>query len=125
MAMLLFFIPIKAQQINTYIENIIEQTIAKSNEDLEIESIVSDLEQLLINPLDLNNATLNDLDKLSILNDFQIQSLIDYRNKFGQIISLNELNYMYGFNENTIRLIKPFVYINQREFKDIVSLEKI
>ncbi len=114
------------QQINNYIENIIEQT-ASTSEDADLESIISDLEFLYQNPLNINSATADELEKLTILNDFQITSIIEYRRKMRQIVSIHELRYVYGFNDRTVDLITPFIvcgpveYAKKRSLKDLVK----
>lgn len=113
------------QQISSYIENIVEQTVS-TDEDADIESIVSDLEYFFQNPLNVNMASAEELEKLWILNDFQITSLIEYRKQMRQIVSVHELRYIYGFNDRLVKLITPFIvcgpmeYQHKRSFKDMV-----
>jgi hypothetical protein len=113
-----------ADNIGVYIERIIENTVASTEGSIDITSIVSDLEALSIMPLNLNSASADEFDKLWILNDFQIKSLLEYREKMGQILSLSELNYIYGFTNETTILISPFVYIGPAEQRFSNASEK-
>lgn len=100
--------------INSYIENIVEQTVS-NDENADIESIVSDLEFLYRNPLNINNVSASDLEKLWILNDFQVNAILEYRNKMSQIVSIHELRYIYGFNNKLVDLITPFIICGTTE----------
>lgn len=121
-------LPLWSQQeqydIGIYIEQIIEATIASSEGDANVETIVSDLEELYTKPINLNAATAKELDRLWILNDFQIQALLDHRKKMGKIATVNELNYVFGFTNETVELILPFVSIGTREYKSTGGLKK-
>ncbi len=101
-------------EIYQYIEEIIEQNQKDSDDEINIESVFSNLENLIINPINLNTCNELDLEQLFMLNDFQIKSLLSYRKQTGQIVSLKELFYIYGFTDVTVKLISPFVTINQQ-----------
>lgn len=114
------------QQLSSYIENIVEQVVG-SRENADIESIVSSLEILYQNPININNATLEELEKLWILNDFQINALLEYRKEMHQFVSIHELRYIFGFNDNVVDLVTPFIYCgttvrkHKKSFKEIVE----
>lgn len=97
--------------LDTYIENLAEE-LATNQEDgneIDIESFFIDLEELYRNPININSATSNDLERLLILSPFQIASLLDYRNKMREVVSVHELRYIYGFTDKTVELIAPFI----------------
>jgi hypothetical protein len=113
------------EKLNAYIERMVEQTVSSTEREVDIESIIGDLEYLYTNPLNLNAATPEELDKLWVLNDFQIQSLIDYRKIMGQLVSIHELNYVYGFNEEITGLITPYIFLGSSKKKETFQLESI
>ncbi len=96
-------------EVYQYIEEIIEQNQGDTEEEINVESVFSNLEELLINPVNLNTCSTEDLEQLIMLNDFQIRSLLAYRKQTGQIETLKELYYVYGFTESTVNIISPFV----------------
>jgi hypothetical protein len=80
-------------------------------EDADVSELLSELEILRLRPLNLNSASANDLKRLFFLNDIQINNLISYREKFGKLISILELQSIDGFDLETIRQIQPYVVI--------------
>lgn len=61
------------------------------------------------NPLNLNRAGREELEKLSMLTDFQIQCLLDYRKDHGPFLSLYELPLVVGFDSITVSYLLPYV----------------
>ncbi len=93
------------------IAEIIEEMSSKSENDIDFTPIVEDLMYLLENPLNINQCSIEDLSKLLFLSDFQIKSLWDYLQSNGQILSIYELQLVYGFDKSDINRIKPFIKI--------------
>lgn len=98
---------------NDLIENLIEAIAEQSEEELDYSNLLDELNKLLIDPINLNNAKESDLDKLFILNKNQITNFIKYRESTGQIFSLYELQLVPGFSIETIRNIAPFISLKQ------------
>lgn len=94
-------------------EELIENFIENTNEDIEFDfnTTFENLQTYVRNPIDLNAASRNDLEELIFLTDIQIQSLLDYREKLGKLISIYELQAVPSFDLNTINNILPFVTI--------------
>jgi len=61
------------------------------------------------NPLNLNQAGREELEKFIFLTDFQIKSLLDYRKEHGPLLSLYELQLVIGFDSTTVASLLPFV----------------
>jgi hypothetical protein len=61
------------------------------------------------NPLNLNTATIEELERLHFLTDFQIISLKKYIQDNGELLTIYELPLVYGYTEETAQLIGPFV----------------
>jgi hypothetical protein len=71
--------------------------------------LMEELNEFRENRLNLNQAERKDLEKLLFLTDFQIQSLLTYRSDHGPILSLYELQLIYGFDSITVAWLLPFV----------------
>jgi hypothetical protein len=69
-------------------EVLMESMASAGYEPAEMESMLDDLEDLQRHPLDLNRAGRDDLKKLPFLTDFQINSLIKYRQEHGPLLSV-------------------------------------
>lgn len=91
----------------------VERLFPVPEEDLDYESIYEVLFQLYLNPIDINRADAEVLQATYLLNPAQISNLISYRNKFGALISLYELQAVPGFDLNTIDRILPFVTLGE------------
>lgn len=98
---------------NDLIENLIETIAEQNEEELDYSNLLDELNKLLINPIDLNQADGKELEKLFILNQNQIASFLKYRKTTGHIYSLYELQLIPGFSYEIIRTIDPLVSIQQ------------
>ncbi|MCX7862984.1 MAG: helix-hairpin-helix domain-containing protein [Bacteroidales bacterium] len=95
------------------IENYIEEISANTDKEVDLTTLYEDLTYYLNEPLNLNVATKEDLEKLQLLSEFQIENFLNYRKNFGQLLSIYELLNINGFNEEYVRLILPFVTIEK------------
>ncbi len=86
-------------------------TNLEESSDLDPTEILDNFSNFYSNPLDLNKATEDDLRDLYILSNIQIQQLLDHRSKFGNLVSLLELQSIPAFDINTIRIIQPLVRV--------------
>ncbi len=71
-----------------------------------------DVEQFsafLSNPLQINFATLSKLASSGLFTQYQVASLLDYRNKNGDILSLSELALVDGFSQERVEALAPFI----------------
>ena len=112
--------PNKAYVIEQLIELISEN---QEDEDIDFTTLFDDLSYYYDNPLDLNTADKESLEKLNFLNDFEINKLLFYRKKNGQIISLYELAAL--FPTHTVQAILPFVGISTGHGKEKLELSKL
>lgn len=95
------------------ISDIIEEMSSKSENDIDFTPIVEGLRDLLNNPININQCSLDDLSKLVFLSDFQIKGLWDYIQEKGPILSLYELQALYGFDKEAIELLAPFLMLTK------------
>lgn len=91
----------------------IENLIEESDEEIDATELIEELELLRQRPLNLNAASAEDLRRIFFLNDIQINNLIVHRNRFGNLISMMELQAIDGFDLETIRRIQPFVTVSE------------
>lgn len=100
-------------------DDIIQQRIEFISEQLESESI--DLTNVLeiLNyryekPLNLNGASKEDLEELNLLSEIQINDLLLHREVFGKFISVYELQSLKYWDMNTIRMVLPFIKVDDK-----------
>lgn len=82
-------------------------------EDTDASELYEALIQLYASPLDLNKGTADELSATFILSEIQLRSLLDYREKFGPLLSLYELQAVPDFDLETIRRLLPFITISK------------
>jgi hypothetical protein len=91
-----------AQQVNyigqSVIERIVESYAEELSEDGDLTLLLEDLEAYLENPMNINAANRADFEKLFFLTSYQIENLLAYRKKYGQLYSQFELEAIEGFN---------------------------
>jgi len=106
------------------ISEIIEEISSKSDNEIDFTPIIEDLMDLLENPLNLNRCSLEDLSRLVFLSDFQTKSLWDYIHANGPMLSIYELQLVYGFEKKDIVQIAPFIRLSKpsvdENIKDII-----
>jgi hypothetical protein len=122
-----FFLPIIliAQTIpskeNFSIEEFIEQLAESSEEELDYTTIYDDLYSLLDAPINLNTGLYEDFEKLQILTEYQIKSIIYYRERYGQYFTIYELQFVDGFDFDLISSVLPFLSISDE--REITKLK--
>ncbi len=91
------------------ISDIIEDMSSKTDQEIDYTPIVEDLMYLFENPLNINQCSIEDLSKLAFLSDFQVKSLWDYIQTNGNLLSIYELQLIFGFEREDIQRIAPFI----------------
>lgn len=87
------------------------------------EEIFENLTQLYENPINLNDTT--KINELFILTPHQQKALTSYILQYGQLLSINELHMINGFDSITINLLKPITEIKPLSKKEKLSLHNI
>lgn len=104
------------------IENLVDE---EDSEEFDLDTQFEYLEYFVTNPLDINHAKATALEALGLLSAIQIQALLNYRKRFGQIYSLFELQGVPVFDMNTIRKIAPYISLSASKEKDKLNLNKM
>ncbi len=79
--------------------------------DLDLTAFLDELYQYLESPINLNQTHFEELSRLHLLSDVQMQAIINYRKNYGAFISIYELNAIEQLDELTIEMILPFVTV--------------
>ena len=106
-----------------------QEIINKILEEPQIESDNEDvygiIEDLSINPIDLNSASVSELQRIPALSSFYADKIIQHRNKFGYFFSLSELKLIEGLPANVIEMAVPFLRVDIRDGETQNIPEKI
>lgn len=105
-------------QSNKWMEYIEE--MAEETEDSEtLEALYTELSYLADNPFDINHIKKEDLKKLPFLSDRHIESILSYRAKYGEMVTLYELKNIDALDFQTISLLLPFVYVGELDVDNL------
>jgi len=98
---------------NSLIEQRIEEIAASLDEGQELDytNLFEDLAYYYEHPLNLNNASIDELRELYMLTDVQIANLERHIERYGPLRSLFELQAIDDFDLNTIRSVTPFITV--------------
>ncbi len=96
---------------NSNVEQMLEALSEADELETEDDSYLQQLSQLKRNPLNLNTATLPELQIFRVLNELLLIQLINYRNLMGPFQSIYELQAVPGWDVETIRRVLPYVTV--------------
>lgn len=92
------------QQLETITEN-------SDNEDADYTDLLEGLTYYKEHPINLNNTNKEELQRLNLLNDIQINYLLTHIEKNGKLITIYELQGINDFDLQTIKKILPYVHV--------------
>ncbi|MDR3652867.1 MAG: helix-hairpin-helix domain-containing protein [Paludibacter sp.] len=95
------------------IADIFEQYAAESEETIDYDSFFEDLMFCSENPINLNLATREELEKLPFLSDIQIENIQSYVYENGSMQTIYELQLIEGLDMTDIRRMLPFIKIGE------------
>lgn len=95
------------------INDIFEQYTAESEDAIDYETFYEDLMYCSQHPINLNNASREELEKLPFLNDLQIENIQAYVATNEQLTTIYELQLIEGLDMTDIRRMLPFVYLGE------------
>lgn len=95
------------------IEKLIEDLSENADDEIDFTSLRDNLLYYKEHPINLNNATKEELESLSLLDEFQIDAILNHRTINKNFISIYELQTVDGLNPETIYKILPYVIINE------------
>ena len=99
------------QIIQRRIETIAEQ-LGEGDEGLDYNTLLDELLIFSENPINLNNATFEDLAALPMLDEIAAANLISHVEKHGKLLNLYELQAVDGFTISLIRQLEPFIKVS-------------
>jgi len=105
--------------------NKIENIAENSEYDLDYNDLFENYKYYIENPINLNSDDVYELSNLFLLNDIQINNLIEYKNKNGNLLTIYELKAIEGFDYKTIERILPFVRVSETKTKENLNFKDI
>ncbi|MFC2097757.1 ComEA family DNA-binding protein [Bacteroidota bacterium] len=99
------------------IESLIEEFSDLETENIIYEQLYNDLTVLLNNPVNINSSTREELERLIFFSEKQITEIIEYRSKYGVLLSAGELQIISGLTKESIIKIMPFILFADKDNK--------
>ena len=104
------------------LEKIMRLLGTDSPESLD-DSEVDRLSAFLDKPLEINSAPGSRLMESGLLSQYQVASLLDYRERSGDILSLTELASLDGFPEEAVTALAPFLSLDSESVPGRASVK--
>ena len=104
---------LQAQQV---LEEVVEQLVNNDEENINRwENLYEELSDLKENPLDINSATKEQLERFPFLSDKLVENILYYLYKYGPMLTDKELMMVEDMDIYTCRLLKSFIIVKQPE----------
>ena len=111
-------LPVNNLSAQHVLEEIAEQLITNDEDNAyQWENLFEELSDLKENPLNINSATKEQLERFPFLNSRLIENILHYLYKYGSMVSINELMVVEDMDLATFRLLKPFITCQPLEEK--------
>lgn len=95
---------------------ITEDIIFKTEQDIDLEMILSDLEYLRDHPVDINTSGVEQFALIPVLSSNDIIRIIEYRKEHGPFGSVDELGEANLIEPELFRFIEPFLTVGKKEY---------
>lgn len=106
---------------NLDFESVIEKLLPLQEHEVDYNDLYDRLFTLYSNPMDLNTVDRTNLQSLFFLTEEQISNLIEYREKYGKILSFYELLSADGFEKETVQRLVPFITIEYNPKESLLT----
>ena len=119
-----FTLPLFAQVDSTVIieDDIIDNLLGESTEESDNSELINIIESLADNPIDLNSATVDELQKIPYIDFKTALNIIKLRDQSGRFFSKDELFSVEGLSAERVQKILPLVFVeNEKENLNIRS----
>jgi len=110
------------QSDTTSISTLIESYLEDATSGNSNEQIYDLVEQLLAEPIDINEASAEDLLTIPFIDITTAARIIGYRKKTGRIFSVDELNIINDVPKETLNILKVFLFVDEGYKKEKTAL---
>lgn len=116
---IVFFNPILLAQDSLIYETgeLIEEIIEESDEETDNAELYELVENLIENPLDINSASISELQVIPFLDFTSAKKIVEHRNKYGHFFSVNELYLIKDLDKKKVNEILPFFFVKKENEK--------
>lgn len=116
---------LSADALNELLIQQVERLAEDSDDDIDYEDLLDNYIFLSDNPVNVNSDEMVRLVELHLISAFQYEELKKYRRYYGDFLFYDELEMVEGFDEQTIDIIRPVIYVGEDKSKDRITLGKL
>ena len=116
---------LSTEALNNLLIEQVERLAEDSDDDIDYEDLLDNYIFLSDNPVNINSEEVVRLVELHLISVFQYEELQKYRRYYGDFLFLDELAMVEGFDDQTLSIITPLVYIAKDDSKDKITLSKM
>ena len=116
---------LSTEALNSLLIEQVERLAEDGDEDADYEDLLESYIFLSDNPINLNSEEIMRLVELHLISVFQYEELQKYRRYYGDFLFFGELEMVESFDEQTMAIIQPVVYIGQDQSNDKITLNKM
>ncbi len=99
----------------------VEPFLEQQKDFSDISDLIELLDELEKNPIDLNQATVEQLTVLPWISDVLAVVIIDYRNQIGGFENIEELTRIKNMNPEMIQILKKYLTVSSKKFEKKIS----
>lgn len=106
--------------------DLIENNIQNTESEFENENIIEDLQNLSLNPVNVNDSLTDysGLIQYSIISPLQAKNISDYTSRYGAFITKNELIAVPGLSLENVQNLMPYITVNEVKIEPPTLLEQ-
>lgn len=97
------------ERVQKILEDLLETYGSEPEENVDFQEVIDNLTYFSQHPIAINEATKDNLLQLYFLSDMQIEDLLAFRKRTGQIYSIYEMATIEGFTMELLQKLEPFI----------------
>lgn len=97
-------------------EEVLEDILQEPLGEFDDSNLYESIEDLLLNPININETTISDLQRIPGMDITSSRIIIDHRKRYGDFFSINELNAIKNLDKNLIKNISPFITVTPPDY---------
>lgn len=110
----------QSDSLESSLNEIIETVITENEDDIEDDNLITVVEDLLLNPININEADSSQLLQIPYLDPFSVHLILHHRSLYGVFFSVSELYSIKDLDQNIISSVLPFitVFVEEQNYAD-------
>lgn len=121
----LFLFPLILFSQSEAIQRTLENLSENNDVQIDFSELVEELESLENNPININSNQIDQLYRLFLINEYQLENIKSYILKYNQLLSVSELLLIDGFTRENIEALLPYIEVKPIEKQSLPGFKQI